>query len=139
MHHAGLDAFFDFQLPTHATSWTPDGFTWDDSGARCEPSWFGFMLAIKPGAPFTRTDLARHLDARKIGNRPLFGGNLVRQPVFTQLRRESPEAFRVVGDLKGADGIMERVVFVGVYPGLTSGMIDVILETICDFVKSSSR
>jgi CDP-6-deoxy-D-xylo-4-hexulose-3-dehydrase len=133
---ADLEEFFDFQLPTHATAWTENGFEWDNTGARSEPSWFGFMLAIKPGAPFTRTALARHLDLKKIGNRPLFGGNLVRQPVFTQLRREDPSSCRVIGDLANADAIMNRVVFVGVYPGLSRPMLDYVIDTIHAFIKS---
>jgi CDP-6-deoxy-D-xylo-4-hexulose-3-dehydrase len=131
---ADLGEFFDFQLPTHATAWTPDGFEWDATGAKTDPSWFGFMLAIKPEAPFTRTDLARHLDVARIGNRPLFGGNLVRQPVFTQLRSERPDAFRVVGDLTAADSIMNRVVFTGVYPGLSRPMLDYVIQVIHQFV-----
>ena len=134
---ADLEEFFDFQLPTHATRWTPQGFEWDATGARTEPSWFGFMLAVKPGAPFTRTDLARRLDQRRIGNRPLFGGNLVRQPVFTQLRQENPSAFRVIGDLAGADAVMNRVVFTGVYPGLSAAMLDYVIETVRAFVREA--
>ena len=132
---ANLDEFLEFQLPTHATRWTPTGFEWDDTGARTEPSWFGFMLAVRPEAPFTRTDLARRLDAARIGNRPLFGGNLVRQPVFTQLKKETPSAFRVVGDLAGADAIMNRVVFTGVYPGLSPAMLEYVIDTIQRFVR----
>lgn len=128
--------FFDFQLPTHATAWTRDGFIWDDSGAGSVPSWFGFMLMVKPDAPFTRTELSRALDEKKIGNRTLFGGNLVRQPAFTQLRGDNPGAFRVVGDLHGADAIMNRAVFVGVYPGLSRPMLDFIAQTIRDFARS---
>jgi len=133
---APLEEFFTFQLPTHARAWTPDGFTWERAGgARCEPSWFGFMLLVKPTAPFTRKEFAQHLDSRKIGNRMLFGGNLVRQPAFAQLRKENPTAFRVIGDLAGADRIMNEAVFVGLYPGLTSEMLDYIVETIHSFVK----
>lgn len=132
---AGTEEFFDFHLPTHATGWTPDGFTWDKSGARSNPSWFGFMLLVKPDAPFTRTQLSRRLDERKIGNRALFGGNLVRQPAFTQLKKDNPAAMRVVGGMEGADAIMNHAVFVGVYPGLTKPMLDYIAETIRDFTK----
>lgn len=130
---AGLEEFFEFQLPTHATGWTPDGFVWEGS-ARCVPSWFGFMMLVKPSAPFTRTALARHLDEKKIGNRMLFGGNLVRQPAFTQLKKDSPDSFRVVGNLSGADRIMNESLFIGVYPGLTDSMLDYMQETIRSFV-----
>ncbi|MGH7940392.1 MAG: lipopolysaccharide biosynthesis protein RfbH [Limisphaerales bacterium] len=128
--------FFEFMLPTHATSWTPNGFAWDASGHKTLCSWFGFMLRSKPSAPFKKFEFARYLDEKKIGNRMLFGGNLVRQPVFTQLKSDRPNAFRVVGDLSGADQIMNEALFIGVYPGLTRPMLDYMVQTIHDFVKN---
>jgi len=95
-----------------------------------EPSWFGFMMLVREGAPFTAVDLSRHLDERKIGNRRLFGGNLVRQPAFVQLKRDNPAAFRVAGELTGADRLMESALFVGVYPGLTGEMLDYVIDVI---------
>lgn len=132
---APLEGFLEFQLPTHATGWTPDGFAWDASGHRADPSWFGFMMRVRPGAPFTRRDFVGALDAAKIGNRMLFGGNLVRQPAFVQLKLDQPGAFRVVGDLAGADRIMNGALFVGVYPGLTPAMLEYMAETITRFVR----
>jgi len=70
-------------------------FSWDDTQCRSNCSWFGFMMTIRDNAPFTRTELAQELDRKKIGNRMLFGGNLVRQPAFVQLKRDNPNAFRV--------------------------------------------
>ena len=128
----------DFMLPTHATGWSPQGFSWDASGHRTVCSWFGFMLRVKPDAPFTKFDLARHLDQKKIGNRMLFGGNLVRQPVLVQLKKDRPQAFRVVGSLEGADKIMTEALFVGTYPGLTREMLDYVIEIICAFVKKQN-
>jgi CDP-6-deoxy-D-xylo-4-hexulose-3-dehydrase len=134
----GLDAcseFFEFMLPTHATGWTPGGFTWDSSGHKTVCSWFGFMLRVKPAAPFTKFEFARHLDAKKIGNRMLFGGNLVRQPVMVQLHKDRPDAFRVAGNLAGADQIMNEAMFIGTYPGLTRPMLDYMVDTVRAFVK----
>jgi CDP-6-deoxy-D-xylo-4-hexulose-3-dehydrase len=131
-----LVEFFEFMLPTHAKGWSKNGFEWDDSGHRTDCSWFGFMMRVKPTAPFSRTEFARALDAKKIGNRMLFGGNLVRQPAFVQLRKDNPGAIRVVGDLRGADQIMNESVFIGVYPGLTTAMMDYMVETITQFVRS---
>jgi CDP-6-deoxy-D-xylo-4-hexulose-3-dehydrase len=99
-----------------------------------EPSWFGFMMLVRDGAPFTAVDLSRQLDEAKIGNRRLFGGNLVRQPAFVQLKRDNPAAFRVARDLRGADRLMQSSLFVGVYPGLTNTMLDYVIgaiSTIC--------
>ena len=80
------------------------------------------------------TGLARHLDEKKIGNRMFFGGNLLRQPVFVQLRKDRPEAFRVVGEMKGADAIMNQAIFLGTYPGLTNEMMDYEIQIIRSFV-----
>jgi CDP-6-deoxy-D-xylo-4-hexulose-3-dehydrase len=130
---AGLDDlahWFEFALPTHATGWNGSGFDWDASGCRADPSWFGFMLRVRPDAPFDAVDLSRHLDAHRIGNRRLFGGNLVRQPAFVQLRADRPDAVRVVGSLDGADELMQQAVFVGTYPGLTPAMLDRMVEVL---------
>lgn len=132
---ADLEVFFDFSLPTHATGWKSGGFDWDQTGCRTDCSWFGFMLRVKASAPFTHTELGRHLDEKKIGNRMLFGGNLLRQPAFVQLRKDRPSAFRVAGDLTGADEIMHRALFLGTYPGLTSAMLDYELATIRAFAR----
>jgi CDP-6-deoxy-D-xylo-4-hexulose-3-dehydrase len=132
-----LGDFFDFQLPTHARGWTRDGFVWDESGHSSDPSWFGFLLLVKSGAPFTRTELARHLDSKKIGNRMLFGGNLVRQPAFTRLKEDNPQGFRVVGNLDGADRVMENALFVGTYPGLSVAQISYIANCISGFARKS--
>jgi CDP-6-deoxy-D-xylo-4-hexulose-3-dehydrase len=131
-----LEDFFEFSLPTHATGWDREtGFRWDGSGCRTDCSWFGFMLRVKPGAPFTHTELARHLDQNKIGNRMFFGGNLLRQPVFVQLAKDRPEAFRVVGEMEGADQIMRTALFLGTYPGLTEAMLKHEVEVIRQFAR----
>ena len=136
---ADLEEWFDFMLPTHATQWTPDGFKWDASGHRTQCSWFGFMLLVKPTAPFTKFSLAKHLDEKKIGNRMLFGGNLVRQPVFVDLQQERPNSFRTVGDLRGADRIMNESIFLGTYPGMTRAMLDYMIEVVHDFASASAK
>jgi CDP-6-deoxy-D-xylo-4-hexulose-3-dehydrase len=133
-----LDSVFDFMLPTHATAWSPAGFAWDNSGHQTLCSWFGFMLRVKPGAPFSKFDFARHLDEKKIGNRMLFGGNLVRQPVLVQLKKDRPAAFRVVGNLEGADKIMTEALFIGTYPGLTREMLDYVIEVIHKFCRGKA-
>ncbi len=172
----------DFTLPAHAVRWIPpsarsgsvdalssgsakrnealvplrfeDCFEWDATGCRVDTSWFGFMLRVKPGAPFSHTDLARALDEKKIGNRMFFGGNLLRQPVFVQLRKDRPDAIRLVGSngstvqpvnsstiaaaFPGADAIMNEAIFLGTYPGLTAEMLQYEIQVIKEFVKSKT-
>ena len=131
--------WLDFQLPTHAVSWSPSGFTWDTSGHTSDPSWFGFMIRAKPCSPLTRRQIAVALDEARIGNRMLFGGNLVRQPVFVQARAKGTIAMRIVGDLAGADAIMNETLFVGVYPGLTEPMCEHIADTIGAALKGGRK
>ena len=92
------DDVLEFALPTYGTGWHPDTiFSWDVSGCRRDCSWFGFKIALCPGALFSRMELAQELDRNQIGNRMLFGGNLLRQSAFVQLRHDRPEALKVVG------------------------------------------
>jgi CDP-6-deoxy-D-xylo-4-hexulose-3-dehydrase len=143
---AGLDdleEFFDFMLPTHATGWSAErGFRWEKGKPVVEPSWFGFMINVKPTAPFTRVEFARALDTARIGNRGLFGGNLLRQPAFVALRKQYERGdgvfafapYRVVGDTQGADYLMNHAVFIGTYPGLGKAQLDYVIESIHQFV-----
>jgi CDP-6-deoxy-D-xylo-4-hexulose-3-dehydrase len=128
-----------FQLPTHSTAWSDGGFAWDASGHRCDPSWFGFMVRVLPGCPVSRRDLAIALDESRVGNRMLFGGNLLRQPVFAQAHKSGSPALRIVGELAGADAIMNECLFVGVYPGLTAAMCERIADSIARAMGRSLR
>jgi len=89
-----------------------------------EPSWFGFPLAVRPEAPFTRNQVVRYLESCKIATRLLFGGNMVRQPAYC----DSDVQYRVVGELKNSDFVMNQVFWIGVYPGLSQRMLEYILE-----------
>ena len=130
-----LGHVFEFSLPTKASGWEAgSGFNWSEPGYRTDCSWFGFMLLVKPDAPFNKSAFASYLDDHKIGNRMLFGGNLLRQPAFVQLKKECPEAIRSTGDMPGADRIMNEAIFVGTYPGLTKLQLDHMVKTIRDFV-----
>ena len=96
------------------------------------------MILVKEDAPFKSRDLAMYLDAHRIGNRMLFGGNLVKQPAFIQLGKEKPSSFRVVGDLHGADTLMNRALFIGTYPGLTRQMLDYEIDVIHEFLSKNT-
>jgi CDP-4-dehydro-6-deoxyglucose reductase, E1 len=86
---------------------------------------------VREDAPFRREDLIRALDASKIGTRLLFGGNLLRQPAYQDCQ------YRVVGNLRNTDFVMNNVFWVGVYPGLTQPMLDFVAATIAGFIAQS--
>jgi CDP-6-deoxy-D-xylo-4-hexulose-3-dehydrase len=94
-----------------------------------DPSWFGFPISVRPEAPFSRTDLVMHLESRRIGTRQIFAGNLIRQPAYEDTK------FRVVGDLRNADYVMDNSFWIGVYPGLTDEMLDYMIDSIAEFTR----
>ena len=94
-----------------------------------DPAWFGFPLTLRETAPFTRLELLRFLDARKIGTRLIFAGNLTRQPGFADRN------YRVAGTLKNADIIMERSFWIGVWPGLGEEQLGYVVESLAEFCR----
>ncbi len=95
-----------------------------------DPSWFGFPITVKDGAPFSRTDIVSYLEDNKIATRLLFSGNITRQPCFNGVEH------RTVGGLEKTDKIMNNTFWVGVYPGITEEMLDYMAERIGSFLKS---
>ena len=87
-------------------------------------------LTVRDSAPFTRMDLVKHLENRQIQTRQLFGGNLLRQPAFQNINH------RIVGTLANADKIMHDSFFIGVYPGLTTAMLDYVEQAFSDFFSA---
>jgi CDP-6-deoxy-D-xylo-4-hexulose-3-dehydrase len=98
------------------------------------PSWFGFMMTVKKDAPFTRDQLVRHLEENKIQTRMLFAGNLTKHPCFDEMRN-SKSGYRIIGDLKNTDNIMNNSLWVGVYPGMTKAILNEIAKNINTFIS----
>ena len=98
-----------------------------------DPSWFGFPIAVREDAPFTRDQIVRHLDSKKIGTRLLFAGNLLRQPAYAGIN------CRQIGDLKNSDFVMNQVFWIGVFPGLTDSHKNYMIDTIQAFIRSPKR
>ena len=89
-----------------------------EATAGSDPSWFGFPITVREGVGISRKAVIARLESRGIKTRLLFGGNLTRQPAYASV------PFRVVGDLKNADIIMNNTFWVGIFPGLNRPMLD---------------
>ena len=122
MIYNGLEPLEEFFILPRAT---PDS----------DPSWFGFPLTLRPNSPFSRTDLLKYLDSRKIATRLLFGGDLARQPAYAGV------SYRVVGDLKNTKTIVNDSLWIGVYPGLSDSMLEYVIDSFTRFcaARSSSK
>lgn len=95
-----------------------------------EPSWFGFLISIRPGSGLSRNKITRYIENHNIQTRLLFSGNLIKHPCFDQIR--GTEAYRVVGNLEATDFIMDNTFWVGVYPAMTDEMIDYMAKVIME-------
>ena len=116
--HAALKALDEFLILPEATPGS-------------DPSWFGFPIGVRQNAPFTRQQLIAALEAKKIGTRLMFAGNLLRQPVYQD------SEYRVLGELPNTEFVMNNVFWIGVYPGLTTEMLDYVAETILSFAADA--
>jgi len=105
---AHLEEFFEFPEATPGS----------------DPSWFGFMLMVRAGAPFTRDEIVAALEGRRVQTRMLFGGNLLKQPAY------AGAPHRVAGTLRETDRVMTNAFWVGVYPGLAGTPLRYLVESI---------
>lgn len=122
----------NFQLLYNGLRDLQDFFILPQATPHSEPGWFGFPLAVRAEAPFTRSQVVRYLESHKIATRLLFGGNLLRQPAYHGLRH------RVVGNLANSDFVMNQVFWIGVYPGLSSAMLEYVLEVFHQLPRGST-
>ena len=117
--HEGLASLDEFLILPHATPGS-------------DPSWFGFLLTVRPEAPFSRYSLIRHLETNKIATRLLFGGNLTRQPAYQDV------PYRIVGPLTRTDLVMNQTFWIGLFPGLNPVQLEYVVETIANFCRQES-
>ena len=97
------------------------------------PSWFGFIISIKPETGLNRNDVTSYIEEHNIQTRLLFSGNLIKHPCFDQIR--GTDAYRIAGSLETTDFIMNNSFWIGVYPGMTDEMIDYMAKIIIESVN----
>ena len=106
--------------------------------ANSNPSWFGFLIAVKEDAGFTRNELTGYLEQNKIQTRNLFAGNLTKHPCFDEMR-QTGEGYRIVGELKNTDFVMTNGFWIGVFPGMTKEMNQWMIKCIREFCISHAK
>lgn len=121
----------NFDLLTEAFREFEDAFILPEATPSSQPSWFGFPLTLRENAPFKREELTQYFDAKKIGTRLLFGGNLLRQPYMKDRK------VRVVGDLVNADIVTERTFWIGLFPGIDSVHVGYIADMVRNFMAGA--
>ncbi len=98
---------------------------------QAEPSWFGFLLTVREGAPFERNDIIQYLLSQNIHTRYLFAGNLTKQPYFV----DNDINYKISGELKNTDLIMDNTFWIGVFPGLNDEMVEYTISCFDKFLE----
>ena len=96
------------------------------------PSWFGFLISMRPETGIVRDQVTRYLEEHNIQTRLLFSGNLIRHPAFNAIR--GTDAYRVVGELDNTDYIMNNSFWIGVYPGMSNEMLNYMAQCIFEAI-----
>ena len=97
-----------------------------------EPSWFGFLLSVRPESGLDRNTITRYIEAHNVQTRLLFSGNIIRHPCFDEIR--GTDAYRVAGSLAVSDFIVNNTFWIGVYPGMTKEKLDYMIQVIKEAV-----
>lgn len=103
-----------------------------EAAMHSEPSWFGFLISIRPNKGINRNDVIKYIEGKNVQTRLLFSGNIIRQPCFDEIR--GTDSYRVIGNLENSDFIVNNTFWVGVYPGMTDAMIDYMAQVIIEAV-----
>lgn len=98
-----------------------------------DPSWFGFLISVKPETGLDRNSVTKYIEEHNIQTRLLFSGNIIRQSCFDEIR--GTDAYRVIGNLENSDYVVNNTFWVGVYPGMTDTMIDYMAKIIKEAVS----
>ncbi|OGM93302.1 lipopolysaccharide biosynthesis protein RfbH [Candidatus Wolfebacteria bacterium RIFOXYB2_FULL_49_7] len=116
-----------------------DAFIFPEWSMHSQPSWFGYPLTIRDTTGFTRGELLKFLESKKIGTRLLFAGNVTNQPYF----KNYDFRWRSVGKTEGrhivlpnTDTVMNNTFWIGVYPGLTLEMLAYVGKSFKEFLAS---
>ena len=117
---------YNFNRLKEGLSCLEDKLILPEAERNSDPSWFGFMITVKD---VDKSDLVQYLEDKGVQTRMLFAGNILKQPCFDEIRNDETK-YRVVGDLKTTDEIMNNTFWIGVYPGMTDDKLDYMIETI---------
>ena len=94
-------------------------------------TWYAFPLIVRDDAPFTRNEMQIYLEERGIQTRPVFTGNILRQPGFKAIaRRESRHGY------PAADLVTRGGIVIGCHQGLSEAQLQHIYDTATQFLKS---
>ena len=92
-------------------------------------SWLAFPLTINSDAPFSRIEIVKYLESHGIQTRPVFTGNVLRQPAFKEISYKN-----MGGEFDVANNIMKNSFLIGCNHGLNDEHLEKIKVTFKSFL-----
>ena len=123
----------NFKVLYEALSRFGDYFILPESLPKADPCWFAFPLTVKDKAPFKRIEIVRFLEKHRIMTRPIFAGNILKQPAYANLD------CRIVDKLDNSDRAMNSSFFVGIHPGIDEQRLAYITDAFGKFIRKVKR
>ncbi len=111
----------------------PEYFILPVATENADPAWFAFIVTLKERTPFTRGEITNYFNENHIETRNLFAGNICKQPAFVD------KNWRIAGNLKNTDYIMNNTFFLGTYPGLTEEMFVYLDKVLQAFITNYTK
>lgn len=111
----------------------PDYFYLPTVHDKADVSWFGYLVTLKDGLHFTKSQMVDAMEEAKIQTRSYFTGNALFHPAYEELAQdyEDPKNQFPIATKSTLDTF-----FLGVYPGITDAQLDYIEEVVHDFLKN---
>jgi CDP-4-dehydro-6-deoxyglucose reductase, E1 len=117
--------FWNAGLRKHAR-WLRECRGRDTNGSRSV--WFGYPISVRPEAPFSRDELVRFLESRKIETRPIMAGNFREQPAIGLFPH------RIAGSLERAEQVMRQSFFIGNHHAISERDRAYVIECVDEFM-----
>jgi len=103
---------------------------------KSDPCWFGFLLTIKDGTPFTKQEIVNFLESKRIQTRSYFSGNILFHPGYQELAKEHKNLDL---DFPVAKKVTKDTFFLGTFAGITEDKLDYIEECVDEFIGGLSK
>jgi CDP-4-dehydro-6-deoxyglucose reductase, E1 len=92
-----------------------------------DSAWLAFPVMIKESAHFDRQDMVTHLERSNIQTRPVFTGNILKQPGFRSINAKiAPQGY------PNTERVMRNAFMLGLHQGLSDRQMKYQMEKVCE-------
>ena len=110
----------------------PDYFRTPIQNKATRTGWLAYPILLKKNCGLSRTKLQIFLEERGIQTRPIFSGNILRQPLMKKRIFKKTKYSNI-----NSDDVMENGLLIGCHHGLKNNEIKYMTDTVTKFIKAN--